>query len=139
MYCSIIRVLNLSGILHQPQVLKTVPSFLKYQQLPVISYTYTTTISTRIFNFKRVIKDVDFTVGTTNITCSCSSSPFKYAPHPVGHVITGNLNIRPLRMLLNRGPHFREQNNVNWIVNRRRSSKESWAKNESVDTRYFNF
>ena len=63
---------------------------------------------------------------------------------PVGYVITGNLNIiedRPLRMLLKRGPRFREQNNMNWIVNRRickeavRKYKESWAKNESVDTR----
>ena len=113
-------------------MLKTVPSFLKYQQSPLISYT---SISTKILNFKRVIKDIDFTVGTTNITCS--SSPFKYAP--VGHVITGNLNTiedNPLRMLLKRGPHFREQNNINWIMNRcicREADRKYKESCESVD------
>ena len=48
------------------------------------------------------------------MTCSCSSSRFLYTP--ANHVITGNLDIvkhTELRNLINKGPAFREQNNIN--------------------------
>ena len=102
-------------------VSRTVPDFIENQEAPTVSYTYTKTISSKIFNFKNAIKNIDFDVGTSDMTCKCSSSAFNYTP--AGHVVTGDLNIieaRPLRQLLMKGPAFREQNNINWELNVRR-------------------
>ena len=66
------------------------------------------------------------------MTCKCSSSAFNYTP--AGHVVTGDLENRPLRQLLMKGPAFREQNNINWELNRHickkavRKYKEKWAR-----------
>ena len=58
------------------------------------------TIAGKNFNFKQSIKDLDFEIGTTNLSCDCHVSDFRY--EPVGHVVTGNLGIvgnRKLRKL----------------------------------------
>ena len=50
--------------------------------------------------------------------CSCSTSPFKYGP--IGHVITGDLNLvdnRKLKNILAKGPKFREPQPINWKYN----------------------
>ena len=80
---------------------------LENQEAPTVSYTYTKTISSKIFNFKNAIKNIDFDVGISDMTCKCSSSAFNYTP--AGHVVTGDLEDRPLRQLLMKGPAFREQ------------------------------
>ena len=49
----------------------------------------TKSISGTIFNYKEAVKELDFNVDEVNMTCSCSSSPYIYAP--AGHVVTGNL------------------------------------------------
>ena len=63
---------------------------------------------------------------------------------PVGHVVTENLGIvenRKLRKLLDNGPSFREQNNINWDTNLKtlkkaiREYKIQWARKEKVDSR----
>ena len=95
----------------------------------------TKTIAGKIFNFKQSITDIDFELGTTNISCDCHVSDVRY--EPVGHVITGNLGIvenRKLRKLLDKGPSFREQNNNNWDTNLKilkkaiREYKMQWAR-----------
>ena len=135
-----IDMLNLPGILHNREVLKAVPTFLKYNLPPIVSYSYTKTISRNIFNFKDAIKNIDFVIGTGDLICNCCTSPFVYPP--VGHVITGNLNIvknGALRRLLMKGPSFREQNNINWDVNVHlckeaiNKYKEKWARKECID------
>ena len=94
-------------------------SFVQHIELPIVSYSYTKSIHNIIFNHKAVIKDTHFGMGTSNMTCSCSSSKFLYAP--ANHVIIGNLDIvknTELRNLINKGPSFREQNNISWLLNR---------------------
>ena len=95
------------------------PSFVQLIEPPIVSYSYTKSIRNVIFNHKAVIKDIDFSTGTSNMTCNCSSSRFLYAL--AGHVIMGNLDIvknTELHNLINKGPSFREQNNINWQLNR---------------------
>ena len=137
-----IEMINLSQILHSKSVKKSIPSFFQNQTPPIISYSYTKTIAGKIFNFKQSIKDLDFEIGTTNLSCDCHVSDFRY--EPVGHVVTGNLGIvgnRKLRKLLSKGPSYREQNNINWDTNQKiikkavRAYKVQWAKKEKVDSR----
>ena len=137
-----IEMINLSQILHSKPVKKSIPSFFQNQTPPIISYSYTKTIAGKIFNFKQSIKDLDFEIGTTNLSCDCHVSDFRY--EPVGHVVTGNLGIvgnRKLRKLLSKGPSYREQNNINWDTNQKiikkavRAYKVQWAKKEKVDSR----
>ena len=97
-------MIKLSQVIHSKPVQKTIPSFIQNQTPPTISYSYTKTIAGKIFNFKQSIRDLDFEMGTTNISCDCHMSDFRY--EPVGHVVTGNLGIienRKLRKLLSKG------------------------------------
>ena len=73
-------MIDLTGILHNKKVLTTVPSFVQLIEPPIVSYSYTKSICNVIFNHKAVIKDIDFSTGTSNMTCNCSSSRFLYAP-----------------------------------------------------------
>ena len=72
-------MINLSQILHSKPVKKAIPSFI------TVSYSYTKTTAGKIFNFKQSIKDLDFEVGTTNLSYDCHMSDFRY--EPVGHVV----------------------------------------------------
>ena len=84
-------------------------------------------------------------IGTQDMKCNCTSSAFKY--EPLGHVDTGNLSIikdSKLRQLIQKGPSYREQNNINWNVNAKickeavSKYKVKWAKRERVDKRVLN-
>ena len=86
-----IDMIDLPGILHNKEIVRTVPSFVQHIEPPIVSYSYTKSIRNSIFNHKAVIKDIDFVMGTSNMICSCSSSRFLYVP--ANHVITGNLDI----------------------------------------------
>ena len=37
----------------------------------IVSYTYPKTVAGRVFNFKNAIKNLNFDVGTTNMSCKC--------------------------------------------------------------------
>ena len=99
------------------------PSFVEHIEPPTISYSYTKSICNVIFNHNAVIKDIDFSMGTSNTTCSCGSSRFPYAP--AEHVITGNFDI--------------VTNNINWQLNRNlcleavRKYKTIWVRRENID------
>ena len=71
------------------------------------------------------MKDLDFKIGTTNLSYDCHVSDFRY--EPAGYVVTRNLGIignRKLRKLLSKGPSYREQNNINWDMNQKSSRKQ---------------
>ena len=79
-------------------------------QPPVVGYKYKRTISSKIFNHKSVVKQLDLDNGTKDMECSCSLSQFCY-----GHVVTGHLRIIKdgnVRELVNKQPSYREQNNI---------------------------
>ena len=113
-----IEMLNLPRILHSKTVKNAVPLFLSNKKLPMVSYTYTKTISGQIFNHKQVVEELDFDNGTEDMHCDCNTSSYCY--EPAGHVVTGDLNIirdAQLRSLIEKGPSYREQNYVDWKIN----------------------
>ena len=81
-------------------------------------YIYTNIISGQIFNQREVVEELDFDIGTGDMYCECSTN--KYCYEPAGHVVTGDLNIirdASLRLLIEKGPSYREQNCINWKIN----------------------
>ena len=98
--------INLSNILHHKKVTSTIPAYFKPRQ-PLISYSYTTPIASKIFNALQ-----DFTTNayaSSPSACNCAASPFNYGP--ASHVITGDHNIIQnveLKTALSKGPKYRE-------------------------------
>ena len=77
--------LDIGNILICKEVTRHMPAYFKYQTAPNISYTYTRSVPSKLFNYKDTIRD--FNIHDHQLpTCSCSSSPCIYSP--AAHVIT---------------------------------------------------
>jgi len=50
--------INLGNILHHKSVTSKVPPYFKDKSVPIISYTYTSPIASKIFNHKRVLQEL---------------------------------------------------------------------------------
>ena len=82
---------NLPALSRTKSVTETVPTNFKEKEPPIISYTYTKTIASRIFNFSSPLSGLDYhQFHKTPSQCECNTS---YQPY--GHVITGDLSIIP--------------------------------------------
>ena len=114
-----IDAVNLPSILRSKSVTETVPTYFKEKELPIISYTYTPTIASKIFNFSSTILNLDYHQFHNNPSpCECNTLSHLYEPY--GHVITGDLSIIPnfkLRDLIAKGPKCREPCKVDWDKN----------------------
>ena len=119
----------------------TIPAYFKNQSPPIISYSYSSPVAPKIFNYKNVLQGLN----TENITrnpsaCSCKATEFCY--NPAGHIITGDLNIvriSKLRNILSQGPKYMEPRSFTWKQNSKlilESVEEyarRWAKKEEVE------
>ena len=114
-----IDAVNLPSILRSKSVNETVPTYFKEKEPPIISYTYTKTIASKIFNFSSTLLDLDYHQFHNNPSpCERNTSSHLYEPY--GHVITGDLSIIPyskLRDLIAKGPKYREPCKVDWDKN----------------------
>ena len=101
---------NLSNMLNQKSVLSKIPPYFQYKESPCISYSYTRSVASKIFNYKASLLQINFDGLSKNPTlCSCCDSGFPYAP--CGHIVTGDLSIvrnQKLRDVLSKGPTYRE-------------------------------
>ncbi len=134
-----IDLVNLPGIFNDPKVSSAIPIYFKNQSSPCISYKYSNTISSKIFNHNKAVEDFCVDSLGDGSSCNCSSSKFKY-DHS-GHIITGDLSIitnSKLRDLISKGPKYREPRKVLWdknkeiIFNAVDSYAKSWAKRENA-------
>ena len=136
-----IDALNLSNILNQKSVQSNIPPYFEYKESPCISYSYTNSVATNIFNYKTSLQQLDFQSLSQNpLPCSCSGSEFLYAP--CGHIVTGDLNIvrnDKLRDLFRKGPKYREPVSFSWhhnfdiIMDACEAYARRWAKKEDVE------
>ena len=105
-----IDALNVSNILNQKSVQNKIPPYFQCKESPCISYSYTRSVASKIFNYKASLQQLDFQgLSHDPPPCNCSDSKFLYAP--CGHIVTGDLNIVrniKLRDLLSKGPKYRE-------------------------------
>ena len=136
-----IDALNFSNILNKKSVQSNIPPYFQNKESPCISYSYTRSVASKIFNYKRSLQQIDFNSLSQNpLPCTCPGSEFLYAP--CGHVVTGDLSIvqnDKLRDLLRKGPKFREPVSFSWhqnfdiIMDACEAYARQWAKKEDVE------
>ena len=102
-----IDTLNIGNILNHREVTKHIPAYFKCQATPKISYTYTKSVASKVFNYKQSIRDFKLNKhGNQLPPCSCSSSAYLYSL--VEHIVTVDLSIvenLKFREILSRGPN----------------------------------
>ena len=73
-----IDALNLSNILNQKSVQSNIPPYFEYKESPCISYSYTSSVDTKIFNYKTSLQQIDFQSLSQNpLPCSCSGTKWQ--------------------------------------------------------------
>ena len=83
---------RISNILNHRSVIRKIPQYFKNVRLPCISYSYTNTMASKIFNYKATLRDFDLATFISDPpSSSCETSCFNYVP--VGHVVTSDLSI----------------------------------------------
>ena len=106
--------INLGNIFHHKSVKSKIPTYFKDQSEPIISYVYTRTMASNIFNYKHVLHDLninDFKYKPPD--CTCVGSPLIY--NPTDHVIIGDLkmiNNSSLEVFA-KGAKYREPKSIN--------------------------
>ena len=112
---------KLTAILHNKLVRSKVPIYFQEQDPPLVIYKYTNNISRSVFNYNQTLRNINLDdYRNASSSCDCESLTFRYEPH--GHVITGDLRIvrnRTLRRLLEKAPKYREQNIIDWQLNKK--------------------
>ena len=91
-----------------------------------------------MFKYNQTLRNINIDdYHNASLSCDCQSSTFRYGRQ--GHVITGDLRIvrnRKLRRLLEKGPKYREPNNIDWHLNKKILTKavddyaRNWSKRE---------
>ena len=70
-----IDAVNLPSILRSKSVTETVPTCFKEKEPPIISFTYTKTIASKIFSFSSTLSDLDYHQFHNNPSqCECNTS-----------------------------------------------------------------
>ena len=107
---------NLPALLRSTSIIDKIPVYVRDKEPPIVSYEYTSTVASKIFNFAPALSNLNVSEYFSNSqTCLCKESKFCYEPH--GHVITGDLRVTEnarLRELVAKGTKYREPNSVNW-------------------------
>ena len=85
---------KLPSILRSKSFIVTEPTYFKEKEPPIISYTYTKTIASKIFNFSSILSGLDYhQFHNSPPQCECDRSGHLYQPY--GHVITCYHSIIP--------------------------------------------
>ena len=138
-----IDAINLPGLLRFKLVTDKVPLYFKNREPPIISYQYTNTVASKLFNFSSTLSNLDVTNYLSSPrSCECQMSKYCYQPHVI---ITGDLKIienAKLRELVSKGPKHREPNKIQWkatentIFDSIDLYAERWAEREQDNLKY---
>ena len=139
-----VDAINLPALLRSTSVTDKIPVYFRDKEPPIVSYEYTSTVASKLFNFAPTLSNLHVSEYLSNSqTCQCKKSKFCYEPH--GHVITGDLRVienAKLRELVAKGPKYREPNRVNWKATETMFLEsidlyaKNWSKREQVELKY---
>ena len=103
-----VEFINTARILHDPKLVKSLPSSSVKFYMLMVTYKLTPPISTKFFNFNKFVSNLDLDLFSTNpdsLPCKCNNSSFAARHHK--HIVKGDLRIiryNVLRKLLIKGP-----------------------------------
>ena len=139
-----VDAINLPALLRSTSVTDKIPVYFRDKEPPIVSYEYTSTVASKLFNFAPTLSNLNVSEYLSNShTCHCKESRFCYEPH--GHVITGDLRVianARLRELVVKGPKYREPNRVNrketetMFLESIELYAKNWFKREQVELKY---
>ena len=87
-----VDAINLPALLRSTSVTNKIPVYFSDKEPPIVSYEYTSTVASKLFNFAPAISNLNVSEYFSNPqTCQCKESKLCYEPH--GHVITGDLRV----------------------------------------------
>ena len=87
-----VDAINLPALLRSTSVTNKIPVYFRDKEPPIVSYEYTSTVASKLFNFSPALSNLNVSEYFSNPqTCQCKESKFCYEPH--GHVITGDLRV----------------------------------------------
>ena len=99
--------IDLPSIFRDKSVQSSIPNYFKNYEVPIICYKYNKPIRGAIFNFNKLVSDLDIETCNPDF-CDCKDSKNVYPA--AGHVITGNLRIisdSRIRSIIAKGPKYR--------------------------------
>ena len=139
-----VDAINLPALLRSTSVTNKIPVYCIDKEPPIVSYEYTSTIASKLFNLKLTLSNLNVSKYLCNSqNCQCNGSKFCYKPH--SHVITGDLKVvenARLRDPVAEGPKYREPNRVNWKASETMFLEsidlyaKNWSKREQVELKY---
>ena len=100
--------INLNKIFNTPSIIANFPIKNKRYTTPTISFKYTSTVRSKLLNYKKTIFEED----TSTFKCNCSQYDEKFVDTHHRHILTGDTDIvsdNKLRKIFTYGPNFREQ------------------------------
>ena len=87
-----VDAINLPALLRSTSVTNKIPIYFRDKEPPIVSYEYTSTVASKLFNFAPALSNLNVSeYFSYPQTCQCKESKFCYEPHV--HVITGDLRI----------------------------------------------
>ena len=99
--------INLPSIFKDKSVISSIPTYFENKESPVICYKYNKTIRITVFNYNKLVTELDI---ENSIPDSCDCKDSKYCYQPVGHIVTGDLKIITdsiIRSIICKGPKYR--------------------------------
>ena len=139
-----VDAINLSALLRSTSVTDRIPVYVRDKEPPIVSYEYTSTVASKLFNFAPTLSNLNVSEYLSDLqACQCKESKFCYEPH--GHVITGDLRAienAKLRELVAKEPKYREPTRVNWkatetmLLESINLFAKNWSKRKQVELKY---
>ena len=133
-----IEAVNLPSILHDSDVLESIPSVANSFTPPTVVFSLDSAVGSKLFNFNKFVSSLDvddFIKDPSKLPCNCGTSSFSNSHH--GHIISGDLRLitnNKLRKLFTKGPKYRERKMIDWnnmetaLLQSVRECAEIWCK-----------
>ena len=134
-----IEFIDLPSIFKDRSVTSSIPAYFHNSEPPIICYKYNKPIRNTVFNFNKLVSDLDIHANTPE-SWDCKDSKFMYPA--AGHIMTGNLKIisdSRIRYIVSKGPKYRFPSRIDFkkcreeIASALNDFGNRWCKREYVE------
>ena len=110
-------LISVLRILDKGSVTSSIPAYFQNSEPPIICYKYNKLIRNTVFNFNKLVSDLDIHANTPE-SWDCKDSKFIYPA--AGHIMTGNLKIisdSRIRYIVSKCPKYRFPSRIDFKKN----------------------